>query len=85
MTAGTMHLRQADRLEITILVDNHADALVTPGGGPVITPTVRAMEQIRPTYMVPLHCTGWNASRAFADAMPDRFILNTVGTTCVFP
>ena len=56
-----------------------------PAGDPVIAPTVRAMEQIGPAYMVPLHCTGWNASRAFADAMPDRFILNTVGTTCVFP
>lgn len=55
-----------------------------PAGDPVIAPTVRAMEEIDPTYLIPLHCTGWNASRAFADAMPDRFILNTVGTTYVF-
>jgi 7,8-dihydropterin-6-yl-methyl-4-(beta-D-ribofuranosyl)aminobenzene 5'-phosphate synthase len=56
-----------------------------PAGDPRIEPTVRAMQQIDPTYLVPLHCTGWNALRAFADTMPDRFILNTVGTTYLFP
>ena len=48
-----MHLRQADRLKVTILVDNHADALVTPAGDPVIAPTVRAMEEIGTTCVFP--------------------------------
>jgi len=33
---------------------------------------------------VPMHCTGWKAIHAFAEAMGERFLLNSVGTRYVF-
>lgn len=51
---------------------------------PVIQPTIHAMKLINPDYLVPMHCTGWKAINRFAEEMPGRFILNTVGTTYVF-
>ncbi len=46
-----------------------------------IEPTIDAMKAIDPDIIVPMHCTGWNATNRFATAMPDQFILNSVGTT----
>ncbi|MGA2122055.1 MAG: MBL fold metallo-hydrolase [Methanoregula sp.] len=51
---------------------------------PVIQPTIDAMKRIDPAYVVPMHCTGWKAINRFAEEMPGRFILNTVGTMYVF-
>jgi 7,8-dihydropterin-6-yl-methyl-4-(beta-D-ribofuranosyl)aminobenzene 5'-phosphate synthase len=51
---------------------------------PVIEPTIKAMKQINPEYIVPMHCTGWEAINRFFSAMPDACILNTVGTTYRF-
>lgn len=51
---------------------------------PLIEPTVAAMQAIDPELIVPTHCTGWKAINTFAQAMPDRFTLNTVGTTFLF-
>jgi metal-dependent hydrolase (beta-lactamase superfamily II) len=50
----------------------------------VIPPTVEAMKRIDPAYVVPMHCMGWKAINRFAEEMPGRFILKTVGTTYVF-
>ena len=50
----------------------------------VIPPTVEGMKRIDPDYIVPMHCTGWDAINRFFAGMPDRCILNTVGTTYVF-
>lgn len=52
--------------------------------GQVIPPTIDAMKQISPEYLVPMHCTGWDAINRFMMAMPKKCILNTVGTTYVF-
>jgi 7,8-dihydropterin-6-yl-methyl-4-(beta-D-ribofuranosyl)aminobenzene 5'-phosphate synthase len=51
---------------------------------PVIQPTVDAMKLIGPDYVVPMHCTGWDAINRFMVEMPGKCILNTVGTTYVF-
>jgi len=51
---------------------------------PIITPTVSALKKINPDYVVPMHCTGWDAINQFHQAMPKKSILNTVGTTYVF-
>ena len=51
---------------------------------PVIEPTIKAMKQINPEYIVPMHCTGWDAINRFFSAIPDSCILNTVGTTYRF-
>ena len=57
-------------------------------GGPlfegVIEPTVSAIEQSRPDYIAPTHCTGWKAIHEIARRMPDSFIQNSVGTSLVF-
>lgn len=58
--------------------------LTGPAFAPVIQPTIDGMKQINPDYVVPMHCTGWDAINRFAEAMPGKFILNTVGTRYVF-
>jgi len=58
--------------------------LTGPDFAQVIDPTVAGMKRIGPDYVVPMHCTGWDAINRFMAAMPGRCILNTVGTTYVF-
>ena len=50
----------------------------------LIDPTISEMKAIDPDYVAPMHCTGWKAINRFAQEMPERFILNSVGTTYVF-
>jgi 7,8-dihydropterin-6-yl-methyl-4-(beta-D-ribofuranosyl)aminobenzene 5'-phosphate synthase len=50
---------------------------------PIIPATVAALQQIGPRYVVPGHCTGWSATQQIAQAMPEAFIANSVGTTFV--
>jgi len=50
----------------------------------VIEKTVADMKTINPAYIVPAHCTGFEATVAFAKAMPGSFILNTAGTRYTF-
>jgi 7,8-dihydropterin-6-yl-methyl-4-(beta-D-ribofuranosyl)aminobenzene 5'-phosphate synthase len=42
--------------------------------------TIVDIKAIHPDYIVPTHCTGFEAITAFAREMPDQFILNTSGT-----
>ena len=92
-----VNLREIDRVEITVLVDNYTDLLLLQGtavlGGfhltgpafdPIIKPTIEGMKKIGPDYIAPTHCTGWKAVNEFAREMPDPFLLNCVGTTYVF-
>lgn len=51
---------------------------------PIIQPTIEEMKKIDPDYIVPMHCTGWNTINCFKEAMPDKVIMNTVGTTYIF-
>jgi 7,8-dihydropterin-6-yl-methyl-4-(beta-D-ribofuranosyl)aminobenzene 5'-phosphate synthase len=51
---------------------------------PVIGPTINEMKELAPDFIAPMHCTGWKAINQFAQAMPDQFLLNSVGTTYVF-
>ena len=46
----------------------------------LIQKTVAGIKAMKPEYIVPTHCTGFEAITAFAREMPDQFILNTVGT-----
>jgi len=54
--------------------------LTGPAFAPVIPPTIAAMQKINPDYIVPMHCTGWDAINRFMVATPGKCILNTVGT-----
>jgi len=46
----------------------------------LIQKTVADIKAINPQYIVPTHCTGFQAITAFAREMPEQFILNTAGT-----
>ena len=48
---------------------------------PAIEPTVAGLVDLAPDVIVPTHCTGWRAIATIADALPDSFIHNSVGTT----
>ncbi|MDD4127332.1 MAG: MBL fold metallo-hydrolase [Methanomicrobium sp.] len=58
--------------------------LTGPVFEPRIQPTIDAMKEVSPDYIVPMHSTGWKAINSFMAAMPEKCILNTVGTTYVF-
>lgn len=46
----------------------------------LIQRTITDIKTIHPDYIIPFHCTGFEAITAFAEEMPDQFILNTSGT-----
>ena len=50
----------------------------------LIQRTVADIKAMAPDYIVPMHCTGFEATGVFAREMPDQFILNTVGTRYIF-
>jgi 7,8-dihydropterin-6-yl-methyl-4-(beta-D-ribofuranosyl)aminobenzene 5'-phosphate synthase len=50
----------------------------------IIKNTVLDMKQIAPDYIIPAHCTGFEAIAQLAIAMPRQFILNTAGTQYLF-
>jgi len=47
---------------------------------PIVGPTVDVLAELAPEFVVPAHCTGRAATNAIADALPDAFIQNSVGT-----
>jgi 7,8-dihydropterin-6-yl-methyl-4-(beta-D-ribofuranosyl)aminobenzene 5'-phosphate synthase len=50
----------------------------------MIEATVADIKAMAPQYVVPMHCTGFEAMTRFRDEMPEQFLLNTVGTTYTF-
>jgi 7,8-dihydropterin-6-yl-methyl-4-(beta-D-ribofuranosyl)aminobenzene 5'-phosphate synthase len=50
----------------------------------LIARTVAEVKAMRPDYIVPTHCSGFEAMNVFAREMPDQFILNTAGTQYLF-
>jgi len=50
----------------------------------VIRRTVADIKAMAPDYIMPMHCTGFEALTVFAKEMPDQFILNTAGTRYTF-
>lgn len=51
---------------------------------PIIDPTVEALTELNPRWIIPTHCTGWKAVRKFQEEFPEQFIQNSVGTTYQF-
>jgi 7,8-dihydropterin-6-yl-methyl-4-(beta-D-ribofuranosyl)aminobenzene 5'-phosphate synthase len=47
---------------------------------PIIPRICDAFVSYGPQVVVPAHCTGWVAMHALANALPDAFIPNSVGT-----
>ena len=58
--------------------------LAGPLYGAVIDPTVSALKEISPDFLLPTHCTGWKAMHEIARQMPGAFIQNSVGTKLMF-
>jgi 7,8-dihydropterin-6-yl-methyl-4-(beta-D-ribofuranosyl)aminobenzene 5'-phosphate synthase len=48
---------------------------------PILEKTVECFREMAPEMIVPMHCTGWKAIQRFAEAFPDSFVLNSVGST----
>lgn len=46
--------------------------------------TLADIKKIAPDYIIPTHCTGFEAMVLFAKEMPKQFILNTAGAQYVF-
>jgi len=50
----------------------------------VIQNTIADIKAMKPDYIAPTHCTGFEAIVAFSKEMPKEFILNTAGTQYTF-
>jgi 7,8-dihydropterin-6-yl-methyl-4-(beta-D-ribofuranosyl)aminobenzene 5'-phosphate synthase len=46
--------------------------------------TVADIKAMEPDYIIPTHCTGFEAMMRFREEMPGQFLLNTAGTTYTF-
>ena len=55
-----------------------------PLGKKVTPPTIAAIKEMQPEYVIPCHCTGREAIRAMEKEMPGQFILNMSGTRLTF-
>jgi 7,8-dihydropterin-6-yl-methyl-4-(beta-D-ribofuranosyl)aminobenzene 5'-phosphate synthase len=49
-----------------------------------IQKTVDDIKAMNPDYIVPMHCSGWEAVATFAKEMPQQFVINTAGTKYIF-
>jgi 7,8-dihydropterin-6-yl-methyl-4-(beta-D-ribofuranosyl)aminobenzene 5'-phosphate synthase len=50
----------------------------------LIQSTVADIKAMKPDYIVPTHCTGFEAIVTFSREMPNEFVLNTAGTQYTF-
>ena len=82
---------EVDEARVTTMVDDAIDVFMTSTDvaerdmlGPKWLPVVSALQEIGLRYIVPGHCTGWAATHRIAQAMPEAFIQNSVGTEFVF-
>ncbi|EFL50042.1 beta-lactamase domain-containing protein [Solidesulfovibrio fructosivorans JJ]] len=58
--------------------------LTGPAFAGVVGPTAAALRELGPRYLIPMHCTGFTATAAMAQAMPERFLISSVGTRFTF-
>ena len=47
---------------------------------PIISPTIKALKEIKPKVIVPQHCTGWRATFEITRDFSEAFVPNSVGT-----
>ncbi len=50
----------------------------------IIPRTIGELEELKPRFLVPCHCSGLKAMTEIARKMPDAFIQNSVGTNYIF-
>ena len=51
---------------------------------PIISRTIDELTKLKPRFLIPCHCSGFQAVNEIARNMPNAFIQNSVGTTYVF-
>jgi 7,8-dihydropterin-6-yl-methyl-4-(beta-D-ribofuranosyl)aminobenzene 5'-phosphate synthase len=47
----------------------------------VLEQTVKELKASRIAKIIPMHCTGWQGTHFLAEAMPEAFVLNSIGST----
>jgi 7,8-dihydropterin-6-yl-methyl-4-(beta-D-ribofuranosyl)aminobenzene 5'-phosphate synthase len=50
----------------------------------IIPRTVEELEELKPRFVVPCHCSGLKAMNEISRKMPNAFIQNSVGTNYIF-
>ena len=46
----------------------------------IIDKTIEELKKMAPQVIVPMHCTGWNATHRFSEEFPSSFVLSSVGS-----
>lgn len=54
-----------------------------PAMAPAVAPTIEALQQISPSLVCPMHCSGFKAVSALSQALPDSFVLSSVGSRII--
>jgi 7,8-dihydropterin-6-yl-methyl-4-(beta-D-ribofuranosyl)aminobenzene 5'-phosphate synthase len=57
---------------------------LAPAPDAIVMKTIDAMKQLKPDYLIPMHCTGLNTIGAIQRELPDTLILPSTGTRVVF-
>ena len=57
---------------------------LAPAKDEEISKTIEYIKKEKPTYVIPTHCSGFQAISNFAQEMPDEFIEGVVGATYNF-
>jgi len=58
--------------------------LAGPAFEAVVEPTIKALKDMKPDYVIPCHCTGRKTIMEIEKEMPGAFILNMAGTRLTF-
>ena len=80
MAQATLPLGTVDEVDVTILVDNSIDLLMTSTEVSRRHPLGRHPFEHPQPIANTAHCTGWIATHALAHAMPQAFVATSVGT-----
>ena len=51
---------------------------------PIIPRTIDELEQLKPNFIIPCHCSGLKVITEIAKNMPNAFIQNSLGTNYIF-
>jgi 7,8-dihydropterin-6-yl-methyl-4-(beta-D-ribofuranosyl)aminobenzene 5'-phosphate synthase len=81
--AGVINvLRNAQRLTGVTSIFAFVGGLHLTGGifEPLVTPTVAELETMKPSYLVPGHCSGWAAQQEIGRRLPNALLQPSVGT-----
>ena len=57
---------------------------LSPAPEPYIPQTVRALKELDPDYIIPMHCSGAGFIRMMQREMPDKLIVSYTGTRLIF-